>query len=121
VLGFAILVLAVALAVLPSRARHTLGYNLRINLSPGYRGCPDLRFNVAGAPATRAEGPTYVIDLPPDGRWHTSTTLIWGESIRFEYFRATESGVARVEPRIVGGGSITFPDRSFAPYPVCID
>lgn len=119
--ALAILALTVAFATWPWRARHTLGYNLRINLPPGYRGCPDLRFEVAGAPPTRAEGPTYVIDLPPDGRWHTSTSLNWGESVRFEYFRSTQNGFVRVEPRIASGGSITFPDRSFAPAPCCID
>ena len=120
-LAFAILAIAIAFVTWPSRARQTLGYNLRINLPLGYRGCPDLRFQVAGAPPTRAEGPTYVVDLPPDGRWHTSTSLNWGESVRFEYFRSTQNGFVKVEPRIVSGGSITYPDRSFAPVPRCID
>jgi hypothetical protein len=114
-------VLTITIATWPSRARQTLGYNLRINVSSGYRGCLDLRFNKAGAPATRAEGPTYVIDLPPDGRWHTSTNLIWGEEIRFEYFRATQTGFTKVKPRIVGGGNMTFRDGSFIPHSVCID
>jgi hypothetical protein len=121
VFGLAVLVLSIAFATWPSRARHILGYNLRINLTLGYRGCLDLRFNVVGAPPTRAEGPIYVVDLPPDGRWHTSTNLKWGESVRFDYFRSTQTGFVKVDPRIVNGGSITFPDRSFAPYPVCID
>jgi hypothetical protein len=119
--AFAILALAVAFATWPWRARHTLGYNLRINLPPGYSGCPDLRFEVAGSPPTRAEGPTYIIDLPPDGRWYTSTSLCWGESVRFEYFRPTQNGFVKVEPRVASGGSVQFPGRSFVPVPHCID
>lgn len=119
--ALAILALAVAFATWPWRARHTLGYTLRINLPSGYRGCPDLRFNVAGAPPTRAEGPIYVIDLPPEGRWYTSTSLNWGESVSFEYFRTTPNGFVKVEPRIASGANITFADRSFAPYQRCID
>ena len=121
VFGLAVLALAVAIGTWPARARHTLGYNLRINVSPGYLGCPDLRFNVAGTPPTRAGGPTYVIDLPPDGRWHTSTDLKWGETIRFDYFRSTQAGFVKVEPRVVSGASTTFLDGSIEPSPVCID
>jgi hypothetical protein len=119
--GLAVLVLVVAFATWPWRARHTLGFNLRINLPPGYHGCPDLRFNVPGAPPTRAEGPNYVIDLPADGRWYTSTNLSWGESIRFEFFRPTQTGFVKVDGRVARGGTIESPDGAFQPHLECID
>jgi hypothetical protein len=64
--------------------KHQLGFWVRVNLPEGFSGCTDLRFNVPGAPQTRAEHPLYVVDLPPDGRWYSSTNLNWGETLTFK-------------------------------------
>jgi hypothetical protein len=100
---------------------HDLGFWVRVNLPTGFAGCTDLRFGLPGAPLTRAEGAIYVVDLPKDGRWHSSTNLNWGETLAFAFYYPTAESWRRVEPNRGTGGTTTYGDGSVAPGSQCFE
>ena len=124
VLGVPSLLLALfvgAFVVGSYQLEHELGFWVRINLPPGFSGCTDLRFGLPGAPPTRAEKVFYVVDLPADGRWHSSTKLNWGETLNFQFYYPTSDGWRRVEPKTQAGGTLTYPDGSVDPGRACFE
>jgi hypothetical protein len=107
--GLLFTLIIVAFQIGTYRLGHTLGYSVHVNLPDGFSGCADLRFEVPDAPTTRAEQALYVVDLPADGRWYSSTKLNWGEGLRFRYYAPTPKGWREVEPRMQTGATITIP------------
>src|SRR5712692_9544768 len=108
VLFVPILVLVIAFATWPYRSRHILGYRVQVNLPPDFSGCTRLTFNSPGAPRMRAEGALYVIDLPADGVFSTSTDLLWGETLQVFFVSQTSGGLGRVTPEREEGGTRTY-------------
>lgn len=94
---------------------------MRVNLPEGFVGCTDLRFGESGAPPTRAEGAIYVVDLPRDGRWHSSTQLNWGETLAFAFYYPTPGGWRRVEANRRTGATTTYRDGSVDPGWHCFE
>jgi hypothetical protein len=107
-----LLVLVIAFVTWPYRSRHILGYRVQVNLPLDFSGCTRLTFNSPGAPRMRAEGPLYVIDLPADGVFRTSTDLLWGETLQVFFGAQTPGGLGRVTPVQRGGGTTTYPNGS---------
>ena len=122
-LGLPLLFFVIAFALGNHHLEHELGYRVRVQLPAGFSGCTDLRFGEPGAPPTRAEGAVYVVDLPADGRWHSSTQLKWGETLSFAFYAPAASGWQRVEPsrEPEGGATRSFADGSVAPWSACFD
>jgi hypothetical protein len=103
------------------RLERELGFWVQVNLPAGFSGCTDLRFDLPGAPPTRAEGAIYIVDLPPDGRWHSSTKLNWGETLAFAFYFPTPEGYRRVEPNRGSGATTTHHDGSVDPGSACFE
>jgi hypothetical protein len=63
-------------ALLASCERHARADEVLIDLPSGFTGEVRIGMGVRGAPALRLEGRSYIVTLPSDGHFETSTILV---------------------------------------------